>query len=297
MTELNGQKPVITQQASALAGKTITSTGPSSRVDEQSQKTGEQNQVLAPSANLETQRPKQESQEEIFKRAAENAARLRSETTRPAEAKVIQGFAQTQAEALKETNRTEAEKLAQTPKQTQTNLQPLFVALEKNDTDQVNRELNKIAEKYSAKLNKIRDQEEFVLFVNAKHSLEEDQILADNILGFSRHKQIGFTQTKPDLNVFHGVLFANKPEAQDLQKELVQVSVQKLVLQRANAQQKTLLEKLVNNSSKAPVEQENRSLLRQISENIGSIIQNFLKGLLRFTEIIKGGEKTKAVSL
>jgi len=295
MTELKGQKPVITQQASALAGKTITSKGPSSRVEEQSQKTGEQNQVLAPSANLETQRPEQKSQEEILKRAAENAARLRSEATRPADAKVIQGFAQTPAEALKETNRTEAEKLAQTQKQSQINLQPLFVALENNDTDQVNRELNKIAGKYSAKLNKIRDQEEFVLFVNAKHSLEEDQILADNILGLSRDKKIGFAQTKPDFNVFHGVLFANKPEAKDLQKQLVQVSVQKLVLQRANAQQKTLLEKLVNNSSKAPVEQENRSLLRQISENIGSIIQNFLKGLLRFTEIIKGGEKTKAV--
>ena len=295
MTELKGQKPVITQQASALAGNTITSTGPSSGVEEQSQKTGEQNQVQAPSANLETQRPKQESQEEILKRAAENAARLRSEATRPADAKVIQGFAQTPAEALKETNRTEAEKLAQTQKQSQINLQPLFVALENNDTDQVNRELNKIAGKYSAKLNKIRDQEEFVLFVNAKHSLEEDQILADNILGLSRDKKIGFAQTKPDFNVFHGVLFANKPEAKDLQKQLVQVSVQKLVLQRANAQQKTLLEKLVNNSSKAPVEQENRSLLRQISENIGSIIQNFLKGLLRFTEIIKGGEKTKAV--
>jgi len=295
MTELKGQIPVITQQASALAGNTITSTGPSSGVEEQSQKTGEQNQVQAPSANLETQRPKQESQEEILKRAAENAARLRSEATRPADAKVIQGFAQTPAEALKETNRTEAEKLAQTQKQSQINLQPLFVALENNDTDQVNRELNKIAGKYSAKLNKIRDQEEFVLFVNAKHSLEEDQILADNILGLSRDKKIGFAQTKPDFNVFHGVLFANKPEAKDLQKQLVQVSVQKLVLQRANAQQKTLLEKLVNNSSKAPVEQENRSLLRQISENIGSIIQNFLKGLLRFTEIIKGGEKTKAV--
>ena len=114
-------------------------------------------------------------------------------------------------------------------------------------------------------------------------------------MGFSRHKQIGFAQTKPDLNVFHGVLFANKPKAKDLQKQLVQVSVQKLVQQRANAQQKTLLEKPVNKSSKAPVEQENRSLLRQISENIGSIIQNFLKGLLRFTEIIKGEEKTKAV--
>jgi hypothetical protein len=295
MTELKGQKPVTTHQVSALAGNTITSKGPSSRVEEQSQKTGEQNQVQAPSANLETQRPEQKSQEEILKRAAENAARLRSEATRPADAKVIQGFAQTPAEALKETNRTEAEKLAQTPKQSQINLQPLFVALENNDTDQVNRELNKIAGKYSAKLNKIRDQEEFVLFVNAKHSLEEDQILADNILGLSRDKKIGFAQTKPDFNVFHGVLFANKPEAKDLQKQLVQVSVQKLVLQRANAQQKTLLEKLVNNSSKAPVEQENRSLLRQISENIGSIIQNFLKGLLRFTEIIKGGEKTKAV--
>lgn len=293
MTELKGQIPVITQPPSALTGNTITSERPSQEVGGQSQIQGEQNQVQAPSANLETKR--QESQEEILKRAADNAARLRSQTI-PEQRKVL-GFAQRkQEEELEVTNRTQAENLAKAQKQTQIDLQPLFTALKNKDAGQVNRELNQIAEKYLAKLEKIRDQEEFVLFANAnKHDLEEDQILADNILGFCTNKKIGFVQTKPDLNAFHGVLFANEPEAQHLQKQLVQVSVQKFVLHRANASQKTLLQKLLNSSSKANVQKDNRSLLRQISENIGSIIQNFLKGLLRFTEVLKGGEQAKAV--